>query len=132
MENGGMEIHSSSQFLTRIQEIVTNLLNPNGKYPRIYPSNKIVVKTNRLGGGFGAKELRPKFYAGAAAIGCFKTGLPVRLALDREIDSIMTGTRHPVSAKFRVRGKDNGIITELKYEYNLNIGNSWDLSLIHI
>ena len=126
-EDSGLEIYSSSQFLTRIQEMVVDLLNPDKQHPKVY-ANKIAVKTTRLGGGFGGKELRPKLYAGAAAIAAHRTGLPVRLALDRETDSIMNGTRHPVTGKFKIHGDKDGTIHAFRVEFYMNIGNSWDCS----
>jgi Xanthine dehydrogenase, molybdopterin-binding subunit B len=49
LEDGCMEIFVSSQHPSEIQEMTAHALG--------VPSNRIVAKTKRLGGGFGGKEV---------------------------------------------------------------------------
>ena len=55
------------------------------------PANRVVCKVKRMGGGFGGKETRSIFLSCIAALGAKKTGRPVRLVLDRDVDMALTG-----------------------------------------
>lgn len=56
----------------------------------------------RMGGGFGGKETRSIFVSCAAAVAARKFNRPIRLALDRDDDMLMTGGRHPFLGKYKV------------------------------
>ena len=68
------------------------------------PQHKVVVRTKRLGGGFGGKETRSAFINAAAAVPAHLLRRPVRLVLDRDEDMAMTGQRHPFMARYKVGG----------------------------
>lgn len=67
------------------------------------PRNRVEVKAKRLGGGFGGKETRCVPLTVWAAVAARKTRRPVRIALDRDEDMAITGTRHPALIKYKVR-----------------------------
>lgn len=66
------------------------------------PRNRVEVKAKRLGGGFGGKETRCVPLTVWAAVAARKTRRPVRIALDRDEDMAITGTRHPALIKYKV------------------------------
>lgn len=55
------------------------------------------------GGGFGGKETRFNTLALPVAVAAVKMRRSVRAMLDRDEDMIMTGTRHPFYAKYKVK-----------------------------
>jgi xanthine dehydrogenase/oxidase len=55
------------------------------------PQHRVVVRTKRIGGGFGGKESRTVPIAAAAAIAAFKTHRPVRINVDRDVDMLISG-----------------------------------------
>jgi xanthine dehydrogenase/oxidase len=92
------------------------------------PMHKVVVRTKRLGGGFGGKETRAAFLNAAAAVPAYILRRPVRLVLDRDEDMSMTGHRHPFMAKYKVGCTPQGQIVAMNIDLYNNAGNSLDLS----
>ncbi|CAI5770855.1 dehydrogenase oxidase [Podarcis lilfordi] len=119
-EDGEMELFVSTQNLTKTQEFVANALG--------VPSNRIVVRVKRMGGGFGGKETRNTILSTVVAVAADKTGRPVRCMLDRDEDMLISGGRHPFLGQYKVGFKKNGRITSLDVTYYSNGGNSVDLS----
>ncbi|XP_053162879.1 xanthine dehydrogenase/oxidase isoform X2 [Hemicordylus capensis] len=119
-EDGEMELFVSTQNLTKTQEFVANALG--------VPSNRIVVRVKRMGGGFGGKETRNTILSTAVAVAAAKTGHPVRCMLDRDEDMLISGGRHPFLGQYKVGFKKNGRITSLDVVYYSNGGNCADLS----
>uniref|UniRef100_A0A8D2LUU1 Xanthine dehydrogenase/oxidase n=1 Tax=Varanus komodoensis TaxID=61221 RepID=A0A8D2LUU1_VARKO len=119
-EDGEMELFVSTQNLTKTQEFVAKALG--------VPSNRIVVRVKRMGGGFGGKETRNTIVSTAVAVAAVKVGCPVRCMLDRDEDMLISGGRHPFLGQYKVGFKKNGRITSLDVTYYSNGGNSVDLS----
>ncbi|KAJ8045748.1 Xanthine dehydrogenase/oxidase [Holothuria leucospilota] len=119
-EHQEMEIITSTQNVTFNQESAAQVLG--------IPSNKIVVKTKRLGGGFGGKEFRPGLYSNIAAVAAVKSGRPVRLILERYEDMVSSGTRHSYLAKYKIGFSTEGKILAADLRYYSNAGHSPDLS----
>jgi xanthine dehydrogenase/oxidase len=92
------------------------------------PMHKVVVRTKRLGGGFGGKETRAAFLNAAAAVPAYLLRRPVRLVLDRDEDMSMTGHRHPFMAKYKVGFTPEGKFLAMNIDFYNNAGNSLDLS----
>uniref|UniRef100_A0A803TFH1 FAD-binding PCMH-type domain-containing protein n=1 Tax=Anolis carolinensis TaxID=28377 RepID=A0A803TFH1_ANOCA len=92
-EDGEMDIYVSTQDATVVQELVASALN--------VPANRITCHTRRVGGAFGGKSTKPKFFATAAAVAAHKTGCPVRFILERDDDMLITGGRHPLWGKYK-------------------------------
>uniref|UniRef100_A0A8D0HBB7 Xanthine dehydrogenase/oxidase n=1 Tax=Sphenodon punctatus TaxID=8508 RepID=A0A8D0HBB7_SPHPU len=119
-EDGEMELFVSTQNLTKTQEFVANALG--------VPSNRILVRVKRMGGGFGGKETRSTIVSTVVAVAAAKTGRPVRCMLDRDEDMLISGGRHPFLGQYKVGFLKNGRVTSLETSYYSNGGNSVDLS----
>lgn len=64
--------------------------------------HQIVIKTKRIGGGFGGKEANSYQPAMACAIAANKLGKPVSLILSRQEDCKISGGRHPYLVNYKV------------------------------
>ncbi|MGB7546919.1 MAG: xanthine dehydrogenase family protein molybdopterin-binding subunit [Terracidiphilus sp.] len=77
------------------------------------PKSKVRVITEYMGGGFGAK-----FGAGNAGVVATalsrKTGVPVRLMLDREEEHLSAGNRPSSDQHLRIGAKKDGTITAIQ------------------
>ena len=118
-EDGTVFVSSSTQHPTEIQAIVAHVLDE--------PRNKVVVQSPRMGGGFGGKETQGNAFAAMAALASLKTGRPVRIQLDRDLDMMLTGKRHPFLSRFRVGYDERGVI--LGAEVDLFSDGGWSLDL---
>ncbi len=119
-EDGGMLVHSSTQHPTEVQSVVAHALAAR--------TNRIVVQCRRMGGGFGGKESQAALIAAAAAILAHKTGRPVKLRLDRDVDMLMTGKRHDFIADYDVGFDEQGRLQALSLMLASRCGYSADLS----
>jgi xanthine dehydrogenase molybdopterin binding subunit len=81
-----------------------------------------------MGGGFGGKETQGNAFAAIVALAAVRTGRPVRMQLDRELDMILSGKRHPFHAKFSVGHGADGRVFAVKAEVVSDGGWSLDLS----
>ncbi|MEI6083644.1 MAG: xanthine dehydrogenase molybdopterin binding subunit [Verrucomicrobiota bacterium] len=118
---GDIFISSSTQHPSEIQAVISHVMH--------LPRNKIVVEAPRMGGGFGGKETQGNTFAAIAALGAWKTKKPVRVRLDRDVDMMMTGKRHPFLANFKVGFDDAGKIQSAKVDLFSDGGWSLDLSM---
>ncbi len=120
-EDGSMFVMSSTQHPSEVQHIVAHLLH--------VPVNQVVVQSPRMGGGFGGKETQAATFAALAALAAAKTHQPVRVRVNRDLDMMITGKRHPFLAKFRVGYNSQGDLLAAKVELISNGGWSLDLSM---
>ena len=119
-EGGSVFVSSSTQHPTEIQAIVAEVLGE--------PRNKVVVQSPRMGGGFGGKETQGNAFAAMVALASVRTGQPVRIQLDRDLDMKLTGKRHPFFSRFSVGYDRKGMILAATVDLYSDGG----LSLIHI
>jgi xanthine dehydrogenase large subunit len=119
-EDGAMLIHSSTQHPSEVQQVVAHAL---GKH-----AHSITVQCRRMGGGFGGKETQPALIAAAAAVVAHKTGRPVKLRLDRDVDMLMTGKRHDFLADYEAGFDSDGRLLGLCVMLASRCGYSADLS----
>jgi xanthine dehydrogenase molybdopterin binding subunit/xanthine dehydrogenase small subunit len=119
-EDGAVTVNSSTQHPSEIQTIVAEVLH--------VPRNKVVVQAPRMGGGFGGKETQGNAWAAYVALAATKTGRPVRVQLDRDLDMALTGKRHPFHAKFSVAHDRDGKLLAAHIELTSDGGWSLDLS----
>jgi xanthine dehydrogenase molybdopterin binding subunit/xanthine dehydrogenase small subunit len=119
-EGGAVFVSSSTQHPTEIQAIVGEVL--------AQPRNRVVVQSPRMGGGFGGKETQGNAFAAMVALAAAKTGLPVRLQLDRDLDMMITGKRHPFFSRFTVGYDASGMILAAAVDLYSDGGWSLDLS----
>jgi xanthine dehydrogenase molybdopterin binding subunit len=118
---GNVFISSSTQHPSEIQAIVAEVLH--------LPRNRVVVHAPRMGGGFGGKETQGNTWAALVALAALKTGRPVRVQLDRDVDMQLTGKRHPFHASFRAGFDGEGRLHALQCDLISNGGWSLDLSV---
>lgn len=120
LEDGQLEIHSSSQHPTETQHVVSHALGLSEK--------DVVCQVKRMGGGFGGKESQAAPFAAMAALCAQKLGAPVRIALTKDDDMIMTGKRNPFQNDYTVGFDDEGRIQALKVDLYSDAGAYADLS----
>jgi xanthine dehydrogenase molybdopterin binding subunit/xanthine dehydrogenase small subunit len=120
-EDGTVQVTSSTQHPTEVQHGVAHVLG--------IPSNQVVVKVTRMGGGFGGKETQAATLAALAALAARRTGRPVRMRYNRDQDMMLTGKRHPFLAKFTVGYDEEGRLLALKSAHYSNGGWALDLSM---
>ncbi|TMW56096.1 hypothetical protein Poli38472_008744 [Pythium oligandrum] len=117
---GGMKIVSSTQAATKTQVMVSRVLGID--------ESRVSCTTKRIGGGFGGKETRSVFVSCATAVVSFIMKRPVKCLLERHVDMLTTGGRHPFYAKYKVGVKKDGMIQALEVDLYNNAGYSLDLS----
>lgn len=119
-EPGQLVVHSSTQDLGSVQSTIAAALG--------MAEADVLVRTVRIGGGYGGKETRPPFFAAAAAVAAHKTGRPVRLVLDRHTDGRMMGGRHPFDGQWWATFDDKGVVKNWRIDYAANGGNTYDVT----
>ncbi|TYZ51144.1 hypothetical protein PybrP1_006502 [[Pythium] brassicae (nom. inval.)] len=117
---GGLKIVASTQAATGTQEMVARVLGID--------ASRIACSTKRIGGGFGGKETRPVVVSCAASIAAYVLKRPVKLLLERHVDMLATGGRHPFFAQYKVGVSYAGDIQALDVALYSNAGYSLDLS----
>jgi xanthine dehydrogenase large subunit len=119
-EEGSVLVNSSTQHPSEIQAIVAEVLH--------VARHKVVVQAPRMGGGFGGKETQGNGFAALVALAAVKTGRPVRVQLDRDLDMKLTGKRHPFHARFSIGHDNDGRLLAAQVELVSDGGWSLDLS----
>ncbi len=119
-EEGAVLVNSSTQHPSEIQAIVAEVLH--------LARHQVVVQAPRMGGGFGGKETQGNGFAALVALAAVKTGRPVRVQLDRDLDMKLTGKRHPFHAKFSIGHDREGRLLAAQVELVSDGGWSLDLS----
>ncbi len=119
-ENGQLEVHSSTQHPSEIQEVIAHLLGLS--------INQVVVITKRMGGGFGGKESQATHPAAMAALVAQKLKRPARIIFNKDQDMQVTGKRHPFQNEYKVAFDNEGRITALKADLFSDGGAFFDLS----
>ena len=120
LEDGQIEVHSSSQHPTETQHVVAHGLGLAAK--------DVVCVVKRMGGGFGGKESQAAPFAAMAALAAQKLNRPVRICLTKDDDMIMTGKRNPFENTYRVGFDDKGRILAADIELFSDSGAYADLS----
>lgn len=119
-DDGDIFVCSSTQHPSEIQHIVSHVLH--------LPSNKVVVEAPRMGGAFGGKETQGNGWAAMVALAAWLTGQPARLQLDRDIDMMATGKRHPFYGNYEVGFDDQGRLLAARVQLVSDGGFALDLS----
>ncbi|HXH31248.1 MAG TPA: molybdopterin cofactor-binding domain-containing protein [Bacteriovoracaceae bacterium] len=120
LENGQMEVHSSSQHPSETQRVVAEALG--------LPLHHVVCVVKRMGGGFGGKESQAAPIAAYAALVASKLGRAARLIFTKDEDMMITGKRHPFENEYKVAFDDSGKILALKATLQSDGGAYSDLS----
>lgn len=119
-ENGALEVHSSTQHPTEVQEVIAHLLGLS--------MNQVVCICKRMGGGFGGKESQATHPAAMAALAAQKTGRPCRIVFNKDQDMQVTGKRHPFKNEYKVAFDEEGRISALEVDFFSDGGAFFDLS----
>ena len=119
-EYGEIQVHSSSQNPTEIQEVVAEALGLG--------FHEVVCVCKRMGGGFGGKETQAVIPAVMAALVAAKTQRPARVAYSKDDDMRSTGKRHPYKTHYKAAFTSEGKITGVKFDIYSNGGAAADLS----
>ena len=120
LENNTLRIWSSTQAPTASQRAISKVTG--------LPMHALDVEVTRLGGGFGGKEDQANGWAALCALACLHLQKPVKYALPRTDDMMMTGKRHPYSSDFRI-GLDKDLrIRAYEVSFYQNAGAAADLS----
>ena len=119
-EYGEIQVHSSSQNPTEIQEVVAEALGLG--------FHEVVCICKRMGGGFGGKETQAVIPAVMAALVAAKTQRPARVAYSKDDDMRSTGKRHPYKIHYKAAFTSEGKITGVNFDIYSNGGAAADLS----
>ena len=120
LENGQIEIHSSSQHPSETQRVVAEALG--------LPLHHVVCVVKRMGGAFGGKESQAAPIAAYAALVAARLKCPARVVLTKDEDMKITGKRHPFESTYEVGFDDRGKIQGLKVLLQSDGGAYSDLS----
>jgi xanthine dehydrogenase large subunit len=120
LENDTIRIYSSTQAPTAVQRAVSKVTG--------LAMHALDIEVSRLGGGFGGKEDQANGWAALVALACLYLKKPVKYAMPRTDDMVMTGKRHPYSSDFKI-GLDKDLkIVAYEVTFYQNAGAAADLS----
>jgi xanthine dehydrogenase molybdopterin binding subunit/xanthine dehydrogenase small subunit len=119
-DDGDVFVCSSTQHPSEVQAVVSHVL--------ALPRHRVVVQAPRMGGGFGGKETQGNAFAALVALAAWRTGRPVRLQLDRDVDMQVTGKRHPFLGRFTAGFDADGRVLGVKVSLVNDGGFALDLS----
>lgn len=120
LESGRLLIHAGTQGPTAVQRVASRVLG--------IPMSAVEVEVQRLGGAFGGKEDQATPWAVMCALAARTLQRPVKLALDRSEDMVVTGKRHPYSSSYRLGLGADGELLAYEVTYYQNAGSAADLS----
>lgn len=115
-----MRVYSSTQAPTAVQRAVSKITG--------LAMHALDIEVGRLGGGFGGKEDQANVWAALVALACLHLKKPVKYALPRTDDMVMTGKRHPYSSDFRIGLDEQLKILAYEVDFYQNAGAAADLS----
>lgn len=120
LEQGQIEVHSSSQHPTETQHVVAQALGIS--------YHQVVCVVKRMGGAFGGKESQAAPLAAMSALVANDLKRPARLILTKDQDMEITGRRHPFKNFYRVGFDKHGKILAFKADLYANAGSYADLT----
>jgi len=120
LENQTMRIYSSTQAPTAVQRAVSKVTG--------LAMHALDIEVTRLGGGFGGKEDQANGWAALVGLACLHLKLPVKYAMPRTDDMVMTGKRHPYSSDFKIGLSGDLKILAYEVTFYQNAGAAADLS----
>ena len=111
-EQGRLVVRSSTQVPFLVRRALADLLG--------WPSSRIRVLCERVGGGFGGKQ--EMLVEDVCALATLRTGRPVQLELTRAEQFAATTTRHPMRVTVRAGARADGTLTALELDVVSNTG----------
>jgi len=100
---GTITVYGTMQCPFYVQKAVATVLG--------LPLSSVRVVQTVTGGGFGGKEDVPSEICACAALAAWSTRKPVRLVYTREEDFYRSSKRHPMSVRFKLGARRDGIFT---------------------
>ncbi|MBT3426925.1 MAG: xanthine dehydrogenase molybdopterin binding subunit [Gammaproteobacteria bacterium] len=120
VEDGGVEIYTSSQNPSEIQSAAAGVL--------AISKHSVQVSVRRMGGAFGGKETQAAPLACIAALFAVRNGRAAKYRMPRKDDMIQTGKRHDFQSRYQVGFKTSGELTGTRVSLAALCGYSADLS----
>ncbi len=108
-----LEVHISTQYIWGIRDEIAEKL--------ALPGDKVRVVCNYMGGGFGSKN-SPDDHTFVAIELARRTNRPVRCALTRREENLVTGNRNATIQRLRIGARSDGTLTALEGEYVNAVG----------
>jgi CO/xanthine dehydrogenase Mo-binding subunit len=108
-----LEVHISTQYIWGVRREIAKQLD--------LPADKVRVVCNYMGGGFGAKN-EPDEYTFVAIELARRTNRPVKCALSRREENLVTGNRNATVQRLRIGAKADGTLTALEGGYVNAVG----------
>ncbi len=120
LDDGSIEVHSSSQHPTETQHVVAHALG--------LAQHQVTCIVKRMGGAFGGKESQGAPIAAYAALVAQKCGRPARIVLTKDDDMVITGKRNPFEVQYKVGFDEQGKLLALEARLYSDGGAYADLS----
>jgi CO/xanthine dehydrogenase Mo-binding subunit len=112
-----LEVHISTQYIWGIRDEVAQGLG--------LPPDKVRVVCNYMGGGFGSKNSADDYTYIAIEL-ARRTHRPVRCALTRREENLVSGNRNATIQRLTIGARADGTLTALRGEYvNATGWNGW-------
>jgi CO/xanthine dehydrogenase Mo-binding subunit len=109
----GVDVYVSTQYIWGVREDVAEAFE--------LPPDKVRVVCEYMGGGFGSKNAAAPYVFLAAEL-ARRTGRPVRCAMSRREEMLITGNRNATIQRVRAAARSDGTITALAGEYWCSLG----------
>ena len=110
---GGLDVYLSTQSIWAARDAIAETFG--------LPADKVRVVCEYMGGGFGAKEGGGGYIYLAAEL-ARRTGRPVRCALSRREENIVSGNRNATIQRVVAAARSDGTLTALRGEYICSLG----------
>ncbi len=108
-----LEVHISTQYIWGVRRDIAEKLG--------LPADKVRVVCNFMGGGFGSKN-EPDDHTFVAIELARRTNRPVRCALTRREENLVTGNRNATIQRLRIGARADGTLTALEGDYVNAVG----------
>jgi len=109
----GLDVYVSTQYIWGIRAEVAEALG--------LPQDKVRIVCEFMGGGFGAKNGLGNYVLLAAEL-AKRTGRPVRCALTRRQENLVSGNRNATTQRVTAGARADGTLTVLGGEYTCALG----------
>lgn len=123
-EGRSIVVHSSTQSAASVQGDIQRTL--------LMTANNVSVNVKRLGGAYGGKTTRSPFVAVPTALAAWKLRRPIRVAMERDVDTAMIGDRHAFRGDYSFaivsEGDQKGMLLGSSTQFYSNGGNTVDCS----
>ena len=115
LNDDGMDVYSSTQWLDLVQSGVSQVLGLKSK-------SQINVMVKQLGGSYGGKITRSNIVATGAALASYSIKRKVRLAIDLATNMEMVGKRFPWYAQYKIGIDSQGKLLGVELKVYVDCG----------